>query len=757
MPAASRAATVVGALAALASSAAAPLAYYVAPTGSDSGPGSPSAPWRTPQRAADAIASLPRPLSAPVEVHLAAGLYVLGSTLRLGPQHGGDAGAQVSWVGDGGGAAVLSGGVPLTEGWQRSSAVPSVFTTSLPQNMSADVAPFVRALYAPAAEGGGWLVRPLATTGVQQYLEVYQTNSSVLLPRDILNASTANASLLHANLVLYHAWATSVNEVAGWNAVTGVLSAVGSLGDPYNPIAGSYNRYELLNMADETRLSPGSYFFTPVAAGSSSSRSRTGSISTGTITTTGTGSGGTIAYKLAAGESSPPSGLLAEGLPAIVELAGANNTAFVNVTFAHAAADLERQCIAGGACCSQSAADLSIGALTVRTGTSNVLLDGLEVAWCGGEGVHVEGGTSGVSITRTAVHDVGAGGIRLGAPPAPGGGTFAFPAGGADPAATMGSSPATADSLIADSVVVDAGLVLPASAGILVQLGTNVSITHCEVTGVANSGVATGWSWGYGPTPNSAISVTANLVHDIGRGEMSDFGCYYNLGVSPGLIVSGNVCHDVLSATYGAHGLYLDEGTSGGTYTNNINYRTKTSGLHVHYGIGNEISNNVFAHSTAFGCVDPTGLGRECDNATAMVDPGDGQANSYIAERNIFLIDAPNGTALLLRTRYPGALNGSWDNNVYWSSAVPDPATAPLFDGGNFSAWQQGSQRDATSAVADPLFANAKGDDYTDLLPSSPALARGFVPINVTGVGPRVPLPANQRSGWAWPPTREEK
>jgi len=85
---------------------------------------------------------------------------------------------------------------------------------------------------------------------------------------------------------------------------------------------------------------------------------------------------------------------------------------------------------------------------------------------------------------------------------------------------------------------------------------------------------------------------------------------------------------------------------------------------------------------------------------------------------------------------YPGAAaNASFDNNVYWSTNV---TSAPLVfpQDQSFAGWQAESRNDLRSAVADPLIADAGGNNFT-LLPGSPALARGFQQIDTSNVGPR--------------------
>ena len=95
---------------------------YVSPGGSDgSGDGSRARPFRTPTRAAEAVAAAPK--DGPVSVLLDPAVYAVPDGLLLGPQHGGSAAAPVTWtttpaslreVGSGaGGSAVLSGAYRL--------------------------------------------------------------------------------------------------------------------------------------------------------------------------------------------------------------------------------------------------------------------------------------------------------------------------------------------------------------------------------------------------------------------------------------------------------------------------------------------------------------------------------------------------------------------------------------------------------------------------------------------------------------------
>ena len=74
-----------------------------------------------------------------------------------------------------------------------------------------------------------------------------------------------------------------------------------------------------------------------------------------------------------------------------------------------------------------------------------------------------------------------------------------------------------------------------------------------------------------------------------------------------------------------------------------------------------------------------------------------------------------------------------FDNNVYWSTAASGSLVFP-----NRSTWAEWhAAQDRNSCVCDPLFADADAFNFT-LLPGSPALERGFVPIDLTfATGPR--------------------
>jgi hypothetical protein len=697
--------------------------FYISPQGDDSRGGTtPAQAWRSPGRAAAAVAFLPRPLVDDVVVHVASGSYFLSETLILATLEGGDAQHSVTWLGpDDGSTAILSAGWPVPGPWVPVAGATGVFTAPVVDANGAGASTFVRRMYSTNASDPT-LVRSLASTPIMAYASV-ETNVSqvVLQPGQLPQPPSA---LADAFLVLWHAWATSINHIIAWNPANNTISAAGPLGDHYNPLSGSFNRYAIQNIADVASLAPGEFIFSPA--------------------------NGSATYRALPGENPAawPSGyLIAESLPIVVDVKSSTNIAFVNISFRHSAAALEQQCLSQG-CGAQSASNLNLAAIMVRPGSSNIQFESCDFSSTGGYALRVETGTSDVSVVGCSFADLGAGGVFAGTPPA----APAAAAAAATVAEGDVSSAATIRFAVTDSTFIRGGQVLPAAPGILLQYGINSSLLHNEVSYFSNTGIGTGWTWGFSPNPNANITVAYNHIHHIGLNETSDLGCVYNLGTSPGLLVDHNLCHDVAGATYGSWGLYMDEGTSDSVWSNNIVHSTKSAGLHIHYGVNNVVLNNVLALDTAFPC-DPGAY--YCEGAAVLADPGGDQNTSWSFHRNIvYLGTNPNATVLLARERYAfESLNASIDSNIYWAPNVSDPLNALWFNNATFAQWQAtklplpaGGQPDAHSLVADPLFLNATSGDFSHMDPSSPAITQlGFVPIDISTVGPRPPHQRRRR------------
>jgi hypothetical protein len=347
------------------------------------------------------------------------------------------------------------------------------------------------------------------------------------------------------------------------------------------------------------------------------------------------------------------------------------------------------------------------GAIVMRS-AQHCALHNCEVSHVGSYAVEINGGSFECEVTRCDIVDLGGGGVKIWHD-SPAKGERTDGGGGADMHATLTCKRIS----VADCVIADGGNRHHQAVGVLVGQCSGVQIVHNHIHHFRYSGVSVGWSWGYQEGHAYGNLVEYNHIHDIGMGMLSDMGAIYTLSPQPGTRIRYNLIHDVESRGYGGWGIYPDEGSSHILIENNVVYRTKSNGFHQHYGKDNIIRNNVFA------------LGREAQIARSRLEPHD----SFHFHHNIVLAD--NGGVIF---------SGNWkqnhataDDNLYYD--VKKKAELKFADG-DFAAWQKRGM-DRHSRIADPLFLNVGKNDFR-LKANSPALKMGFLPIDMSEVGPRV-------------------
>ena len=273
--------------------------------------------------------------------------------------------------------------------------------------------------------------------------------------------------------------------------------------------------------------------------------------------------------------------------------------------------------------------------------------------------------------------------------------------------------------------------------------------------------------------------------------ETEDTGAVYTGGrdwiSSRGSVIRYNYFHDILGYghdQYGrwlsphfAWGVYLDDNTGGVDVIGNILVRCPTALIHLHNGRDNVMENNILIcgrdqqvqysgwtdkhpywinhHKTmvegynmvkdqpAWQHMRYLGIGPE----QAVLPDGKIMAHNFF-RRNIVWYDSAK--APLYRLGNVNLEYNSFDENVVCNAGGPvtmglkgaEPAD-------QWAAWQKLGQ-DKASVIADPLFVDARHDDYR-LKPESPALKLGFRQIPVSRIGPyRSPLRAS------WPIVQAE-
>jgi hypothetical protein len=321
----------------------------------------------------------------------------------------------------------------------------------------------------------------------------------------------------------------------------------------------------------------------------------------------------------------------------------------------------------------------------------------------GDYGLELARGCQSNRITRCEFSELGAGGIKIG-----------------ETAIRSEGFNQTCANEITDCQIHDGGKMFHSAIGVWIGQSPDNLILHDVIHDFYYTGISIGWTWGYGPALASNNVVAFNEVHHIGvksDGDgpiLSDMGGIYTLGKQPGTRIENNLWHDIAGLRYGGWGIYFDEGSSGIVAISNVVYRTTHGGFHQHYGETNIVQNNVFA------------FGRDQQLQRTRVEPH----TSFLFETNLVYFDS----GVLLA--------GNWsqdryqmDFNLYFD-ARPGVKPADLrFEKATSEQWRERGH-DQHSVIADPLFAAPDKYDF-QLRNESPAVQIGFLPIDLSRVGPR--------------------
>ncbi|GGG53559.1 discoidin domain-containing protein [Paenibacillus radicis (ex Gao et al. 2016)] len=595
--------------------AAAPQSFYVSPLGDDNNSGTAEAPFRTIEKAKQAVREINQAMTDDIYVYLQDGEYFLNDTLTFDSLDSGNNGYNVIYTAADGATPVISGGVDISTGWELYDSDQNIYKrTGVDWNF--------RQLY--TGEDRGIRARqPNLTDDVVK--GPYYRAQNGEYPYVIGEDERAWAEQLNgtsAEMVILQSWSQVRGRIDTMNATTGQV-------DFKFPESGfSYNHHGQGNSPYffENALSlldaEGEWYLDTAEA--------------------------TVYYKPRSNETINTTRIIAPKLETVVKVEGSegnkvHNLTFSGIQFMHSnwlapssygyvdvQAGFRYQSVTGGnnSEIRNTARYTASRAMLELKYTSHITIQNNAFRYAGSWGIMGYEGTDHTLITWNHLSDNAGGGIAMGIV-----GDLWDDNEGQDPTYTLPDGQSQYDT-ITHNTVDHVGLDYGDMVGIGAMLPQNMTIAHNEISNLPYSGISIGWNWAdtyHGMTNNQ---VHNNYIHD-GVRLVQDGGGIYTLGRMDG---KSNIYHNYIKnmrqGSYAAWnhimGVYLDGETSYRMVERNVIDNTEhgfSGSAHdniIRYNYYNVDFGGVNSSSTAYGNISVSGNNwpQEALDIIAAAGPG---------------------------------------------------------------------------------------------------------------------------------------
>ncbi|MBN1421755.1 MAG: right-handed parallel beta-helix repeat-containing protein [Planctomycetes bacterium] len=589
--------SILFALVATAFSGSAPRAtFFVAPGGRDENPGTEAAPFRTIERARDAVRAIPREARGEVSVILRGGVYAIDRTIAFTPDDSGEDGRPIIVRAADGETPIVSGGRRIT-GWE-----PDVGGRWKAPSPIDDF----RQLYVDgkrAVRARGDAPAGIALEGDDGYR----------IPSPAMSAWRNPQDIEFCYLVV---WTHSRCKVAGLrrdgdSTIATMLQPGFRLARKKEGVrvdlpAYVENAFELL---DE----PGEWYLDRPAR--------------------------TVYYIPRPGEDPRRSEFIAPAVERLVALEGTldrpvHDILFTGIAFEHSTwlgpsrfghpdvqanflPDVEKPLERGGTITTVHNENLkSPSAILCRT-AHGIRFEGCTFTRLGGGGIDIERGSRGNAIIGCRFTDIAGTAIQVGDV-------------GRDDHHPSDPRLVVKDNRIENNLIRDVAVEYKGGVGIFAGYTDGTVIAHNEIAGLPYSGISIGWGWGeedagggadhYShpfrydtPTPARDNRCEYNHIHHVMQ-ELQDGGAIYTLSRQPGTIIRGNEIHDNPGSP---GGIYLDEGSADIEITGNVVWNVPNPMNYNNHVQGRKAT--CREHDDFFG-LDPAGAARIPDEAQAILE-----------------------------------------------------------------------------------------------------------------------------------------